>query len=62
MVAGGESSIPRRVYDRFLVGGAGAKAGTQAFRLHAGETPALPAPVAKDLSYTLPRPPGARDC
>ena len=26
---------------------------TQAFRLHAGETPALPAPVTKDLSYTL---------
>ena len=28
-----------------------AEPGTQASRLHAGETPALPAPVTKDLSY-----------
>ena len=33
-----------------------ANLGAQASRLHAGGTPALPAPVAKDLSHTaVPR-------
>ena len=40
------------MYGRSLVSGVGTKPGKQAFRLHAGETPALPAPVTKDLSYT----------
>ncbi len=40
------------VYDRSLVRVSAPSGETQAFRLHAGETPALPAPVTKDLSYT----------
>ena len=35
-----------------LVGAWGPSLGAQASRLHAGGTPALPAPDTKDLSYT----------
>ncbi len=46
--------------DRFLphvrLTAAGAEGGMQAFRVHAGETTALPGPVAKGLSHTLTAP------
>ncbi len=56
----GRANETNGVYDRSLVRMSAPSRETQAFRLHAGETPALPAPVTKDLSYTQTNVPCAK--